>query len=353
MAERSAERPAARPAGLREVAEAAGVSVASASVALNGRAGVAAHTRALIVETAQRLGYRANPQARALRRGRTTTYALVVRNLANPFFLDLISGAEELAAHADATLVVADSQYSLDTERQHVQEMANRQCAGLAIAPVGAGEALQLWQRLSPGATTVAINAAVERTDGVTRVAPDNVSAVDLPVHRLAALGHTRLAFLSAPRPLAADHDRLAQFRRTTRRLGLQGRTLYAPLSVEAVQRAATRMLARPDRPTAVVTNSDYTALGVYKAARELGLRVGTDVSVVGHDDLPTSELLDPPMATLRIDRRAMGRAVMRRLLDATLTDDHLEPVELIERGSMAPPVHAVDAAPPSARRRR
>jgi LacI family transcriptional regulator len=92
-----------------------------------------------------------------------------------------------------------------------------------------------------------------------------------------------------------------------------------------------------------VITNSDYPALGVYKAARLLGLRVGRDVSVVGHDDLPTSELLDPAMTTLRLDRRAVGRAVMERLLDPNRTDDHIEPVELVERGSTAPPVRPSD----------
>jgi len=346
-------RPATAPVGLRDVARAAGVSVASASVALNGRSGVAELTRARILETAQRLGYRANPQAQALRRGRTTTYALVVRNLANPFFLEVISGAEEVAARASATLVVADSQYSLDAERRHVREMAGRQCAGLAIAPVGSGESVHLWRSLAPDATTVTLNAATGPMDGVTRVAPDNRHAVEVPLARLVELGHRHVAFLSAPRPLMADPDRLRHFRRTARRLGIQGSVLYAPLSVDAVQEATLRMLQRPDPPTAIITNSDYTAHGVYKAARELGLTVGADLSVVGHDDLPTSELLDPPMTTLRIDRRAMGRAVMQRLLDPTCQADHVEPVELVERRSTAPPVRTQDALPTPSRHRR
>lgn len=342
-----------RAVGLRDVAEAAGVSVASASVALNGRAGVAPRTRDRIVATAERLGYRANPQAQALRRGRTTTYALVVRNLANPFFLDVISGAQEVAAQASATLVVADSQYSLDAERRHVQEMALRQCAGLAIAPVGRGDALRQWQDLAPAATTVVLNAAPQSREGVTCVAPDNEAAVRLPLERLAALGHHRVAFLSAPRPLMADPDRLRHFRAVSRTLGLDGVTWHARLSTEAVHAAAVRMLQQPDAPTAVVTNSDFTALGIYRAARELGLRVGRDVSVVGHDDLPTSELLDPPLATLRLDRREMGRQVMRRLLDATLVEDHAAPVELIVRASLARPVRRPEAHSTPARHRR
>lgn len=324
--------------GIRDVAEAAGVSMASASVALNGRSGVSAQTRQRVLAAAERLGYRANPQAQALRRGRTTTYALVVRNFSNPFFIDVISGAEEVAEDAGATLLVVDSHYSLERERWHVAEMAGRQCAGLAMAPVGAGESLALWQELRPGLPTVALNATVAGIGGISRVCPDNEQAVELPLRRLAELGHTQVAFLSAPRQLMADPDRLSRFRRSCRRLGVHGRTLTSPLTMEGVRAATCVLLSRPDPPTAVITNSDYTAHAVYKAARQLSLRVGRDLAVVGHDDLPTSELLDPPLATLRIDRRAMGRALMRRLLDPALDHDHVEPVQLIERQSLSRP---------------
>ena len=106
-----------QPGGIREVARLAGVSVASASFALNGQPGVAEHTRQRILAAAEQLGYRANPQAQALRRGRTTTYGFVVRNFANPFFLDVLGGAEEVAEAAGATVLILDSRYSLDTSK--------------------------------------------------------------------------------------------------------------------------------------------------------------------------------------------------------------------------------------------
>ena len=94
-----------RPAGIRDVARMAGVSVATASLALNGRPGVADETRRRALAAAEQLGYRANPQAQALRRGRTTTYGFVVRNFANPFFLEVLSGAQQVAGDAGATLL--------------------------------------------------------------------------------------------------------------------------------------------------------------------------------------------------------------------------------------------------------
>jgi LacI family transcriptional regulator len=113
---------------------------------------------------------------------------------------------------------------------------------------------------------------------------------------------------------------------------------MYSLLTIADVQQAAAALLAERGAPTAVITNSDYTAHAVYKAARELSLPVGPGVSVVGHDDLPTSELLDPPLATIRMDHRAMGKALMQRLLEPGPADDYIADVELVERASLQPP---------------
>jgi hypothetical protein len=159
----------------------------------------------------------------------------------------------------------------------------------------------------------VALNASADGVIGISRVRPDNAAAVELPMRRLAELGHESVAFLSAPRQLMADPDRLRHFRRMAAELGLRPRIVYSLLTIPDVQQATAALLAERGAPTAIITNSDYTAHAVYKAARELSLPVGPGVSVVGHDDLPTSELLDPPLATIRMDHRAMGTALMQR----------------------------------------
>jgi DNA-binding LacI/PurR family transcriptional regulator len=326
---------AQQPAGIRDVARLAGVSVASVSFALNGQPGVAEETRRRILAAAAQLGYRANPQAQALRRGRTTTYGLVIRNFSNPFFLEVLTGAEQLASEAGATLLLLDSHYSVERERLLVREMAAQRLAGLAIAPVGKGESVRLWQELRPGTPVVTLNAAVEGVAGVSRVYPDNAAGVEVAMRRLAVLGHSCVAFLSAPRGLVADPDRLRHFRRLARELGVQPVVMRSPLTIADVRRAAGTLLTRRDAPTAVITNSDYTALGIYKTARDLALRIGPDVSVIGHDDLPTSELLDPPLATIRLDGKEMGRALMARLLNGIGAGDYVAPVELVERASL------------------
>jgi len=327
-----------QPAGIRDVARLAGVSVASVSFALNGQPGVADGTRRRILAAAAQLGYRANPQAQALRRGRTTSYGLVIRNFNNPFFLEVLAGAEQVASEAGATLLVLDSHYSPDRERMQVREMAAQRLAGLAIAPVGKGESVRLWQELRPGTPVVVLNASADGITGVSRVSPDNAAAVGLAMRRLAELGHRSVAFLCAPRGLVADLDRLGHFRRLAGELGIRPGVMRSPLTIPDVRNAARRLLSCPDRPTAVITNSDYTALGIYQTARDMSLRIGPDISVIGHDDLPTSALLDPPLATLRMDGRKMGRALMERLLGGGPAGDYVAPVELVERASLQAP---------------
>jgi len=327
-----------QPVGIRDVARAVGISVSAVSLALNGRPGVSVETRHRVLAVAAELGYRANPQAQALRRGRSSTYGLVIRNLSNPFFLEVLAGAEEIGAEARATVLMLDSRYSPDHERALIKEMAAQRLAGLAIAPVGKGDSLRLWQRLRPGAPLVALNGCADGLSGISRVRPDSAAAVGLPMRRLTELGHRAVAFVCAPAALLADSDRLGHFERLARELGIRPYPMHTPLAIEDVRLAARALLTQPDPPTAFITNSDYTAGGIYKAARDLSLQVGRDVSVVGHDDLPTSELLDPPLATVRLDGRAMGRAVMARLVGRERTD-YIGPVELVERASLRAPL--------------
>lgn len=321
---------------IRDVAREAGVSTALASFALNGREGVAPATRERILDVARRLGYRADPLARALRTGLTGTYGLMVRNMRNPYFLEVLRGAQEAASEHGATVFAVDSAYSAEREREHVLHLVEQRVDALAIAPVGSGDAVALWQELAPGKPTVVVN-AVPRDPGVVRVSPDNVSAVDQAVEHLVELGHRRLTFYSAPAGVMADHDRLERFLHRCAELGVDPDPVETPLDFNAAYDVSARLLAARHRPTAVITNSDYTAHAVYRACRDAGVRVGVDVSVVGHDDLLTSPLLDPPMTTLRLDRFALGRAIGERLRPRSDLGHHLEPVELVVRGSTGP----------------
>ncbi|HIW62104.1 MAG TPA: LacI family transcriptional regulator [Candidatus Stackebrandtia excrementipullorum] len=323
--------------GLRDVAKAAEVSVALASLALNDKPGVSAVTRQRILEVADRLGYQANPAARALRLGRTDGYGLILRNLQNPFFLDVITGLHEAAADRGATVLISDADYSHTRELEAVDHLAAQRVGGLAIAPVGPGDAVARWRQLCPGKPVVVLNAVSPDLPGVVRVAPDNHAAVEHAMRHLADLGHRDIAFLTAPAEVMADHDRLDAYRVECDRLGLAYRPVETALAFDAVFSVIGELLRSSTAPTAVITNSDFTAHAVYSAARDAGVEVGVGLSVVGHDDLPTSALLDPPLTTLSLDRRALGRAVFDRMSGGPGLGDHIEPVRLVVRSSTAP----------------
>lgn len=324
---------------IKDVAERAGVSPTLASFALNGRAGVSARTRKRILAAAAELGYSGNPHARALRTGYGSAFALLIRNLSNPMFLDVIAGAQEAVAGTDATIVVANSDYDFERESKNIRQLAAQRVGGLAITPVGPGESLELWREICPTTPTVLLFSVAPGMSDLIRIAPDNEAAVRLVVDHLHDLGHREILFLSAPTELMADPDRLVAFEQRCAELGVVPRVLGAQLNVDSIIREIRALLLSDSPPTAVMTNSDYTAHAVYLAARECGVRVGQDLSVVGHDDLSTASLLWPPLTTIKLDVRSIGAAIIPRLR-GTETSDHIEPVELIIRDSAAPPPH-------------
>lgn len=329
----------ARRTSIKDVADAAGVSPGLASLALNDRPGVAASTRERIRVVARDLGYRADPYARALRTGETATVGLVIRNMHNPYFLEVITAAQQACAHEGVTVLVIDSDYSVEREMEQLEQLAAHRVDALAIAPVGPGEAIDRWVQLTGGrGPLVVLNADVPQRPGMTRVAPDNVAAVRSAVTHLAELGHRRITLLTAPADLMADHARLDAFLDVTQELGVDPDPVETPLNLAAVGHTTQGLLTSRTRPSAVITNSDFTAHAVYLTARSCGIEVGRDLSVVGHDDLPTSQLLDPPLTTLAVDRRSIGLAVAARLCREVDAGDHVEPVSLVVRGSTGPP---------------
>ncbi|GAA4487450.1 LacI family DNA-binding transcriptional regulator [Actinoallomurus oryzae] len=328
-----------------DVARALGISVSAVSLALNDRSGVSEDLRARVRQTAADLGYRPNTSAVALRTRRSRTIGLLIRNLSNPFFLDVIEGFETVCAGSGYALITASSHYDLRRETELMRTFIARGVDALALAPVGGSRAAGEWHRTT-GRPTVLLNAArLGRALPVMRTHVDGVAAVEQAVGHLADLGHRRLALLSAPRRRSPDPERADTFLRVVAERRLSGRILETELTAAAAGPTLDAELARPrrSRATAVITNSDHLAHVVYAAAAGQGLRIPDDLSVVGHDDLPTSALLAPPLTTLAVDRRTIGVTAAGLLLDAladrpTATRDVSLPATLLVRGSTAPP---------------
>lgn len=336
------EPAAHRRVSLTDVAREAGVSATAASFALNGRSGVGEVVRARVKEAAARLGYVPSTSAVALRTGRSGTVGLLIRNMRNPFFLDVIDGFDATAAAAGLGVVIGSADYSPTREAELVATFAARGVDGLALAPIGGGNAAAGWDEAT-GKPLVLINGA-RHAPGIdaSRVHVDGELAVEQAVTHLVSLGHRRLAIVAAPRGRSADDERLDTFRRLCAERGLLPRVVETAMQHDAAVEALTRTLSEPAaaRPTAVITSSDYLATAVYSAAMATGLRIGTEVSVVGHDDLGTSRFLAPPLTTIAVDRVALGAAAARRLiegLDGAGGGTTVVPTTLVPRSSTGP----------------
>lgn len=325
----------ARPT-IGDVAREAGVSKALASFALNDREGVSAETKKRILEVAKRINYHGDPFARALRTGLSNNFGIMVRNMRNAYFLDVLEGAEEAASEQGAVILTVNSHYSVEREIEQVKLLIAQRVGGLAITPVGSGPGVALWRELCPDLPIVVLNSLTGYGEGTRYVSPDHTSAVNQAVDHLAELGHHRISFVTPPADFEMDHERLAAFSARCEEHDIEAEPLYTPLRFEAVQDVFEEALGSAKPPQAVITNSDYTAHAIYQAARVRGVRVGSELSVIGHDDLATSVMLDPPLTTLRLDRNAVGHAVFERLAGAGELADHIEPVHLIRRASTA-----------------
>ncbi|MFJ8851146.1 LacI family DNA-binding transcriptional regulator [Streptomyces sp. NPDC102437] len=337
----SAPQPAPTRPTSRDVARAAGVSQATVSLVLGGkwRGRVSEATAERVRRTAHDLGYRPNLAARNLRLGSTRTALLVVPALTNEFFARVYTGAAEVAAEHGFGVVLYPSPDGTGPARDPFASasasldgvIASSMAAGALDALRGAGLPLVMLDS-DPADAGVAARVNLDIADGMRQVA-----------EHLLALGHRRFVHLASAVGSWTFAVRGRALHEALRAVpGTSVRTVTAALDVHAGRVAAEHMLAAPGpRPTALVCDDDILAAGACKAARRLGLRVPDDLSVTGFDDLALATAVEPELTTVRLPAEQVGERGMAALL-AVLDDRPAEtgslPVQLVARGSSAPP---------------
>jgi DNA-binding LacI/PurR family transcriptional regulator len=274
------------------IAESAGVSVPTVSKVLNGRSGVSDETRARIEELIARYGYRKPPK------NRSNLVELVFRELESMWAVEIIRGVERVARRNKVGVLV--SEFGLqDTPARTIDDTVGRrpQCV-LSVSQLSEREREQLRAK---GIPFVVFDPNEELPDDVPFVGATNWRGGQSATRHLVELGHRRIAMISGP-----DHPfclaRMAGYSSALTEAGLPvdpDLVVRTQLTREDGRVAARDLLSRPDRPTAVFTANDMQALGVYQAARELGLRIPDDLSVVGFDDVPAVAWVDPPLTTV------------------------------------------------------
>ncbi|MGW4320049.1 LacI family DNA-binding transcriptional regulator [Streptomyces sp. NPDC004684] len=333
-------RGSTRPTS-RDVAQAAGVSQAAVSLVLGDkwRGRVSEATAERVRRAADDLGYRPNLAARNLRLGHTRTVLLVVPALTTEFFAGVYTGAARVAAEHGFGVVLYPSPEGVGPARN---PFASAQAAldGVIASSMAADALTAIRGDRLP---LVMLDSDPEGSLGAATVNLDIPDAVRQVAAHLLDLGHRRFLHLAADVPSWTFEVRA---RELAARLGaVPGtslRTARAAIAVEDAQAATEAALDTPGpRPTAVVCDDDKLAVGAYKALRRLGLRVPDDISVTGVDDLGLATAVDPELTTVRLDAELFGEHGMRALLavlEGRSTDAGDIPVELVVRGSTAPP---------------
>jgi DNA-binding LacI/PurR family transcriptional regulator len=293
---------------IAHIAETAGVSVPTVSKVLNGRSGVSDQTRARIEELIEQYGYR-----KPLPKGNDTV-ELLFHELAGMPAVEIIRGVEQVARKHRFGVVISEAGLG-EATRSTVEDLVERRPrAVLAVARLAEPERDLLRTR---GIPFLVLDPAGELPDDVPFVGATDWRGGQLGTAHLIKLGHRRIAFLGEL-SLLPCRGRLAGFHSAVQAAGLTAApelVIDAPLTREDGHAAAVALLARAERPTAVFASSDLQALGVYRAAREAGLRVPQDLSVVGFDDLPVAALVDPALTTVHRPLAEMAAAAAEMAL--------------------------------------
>ncbi|MFJ9711660.1 LacI family DNA-binding transcriptional regulator [Streptomyces sp. NPDC101234] len=276
------------------IAESAGVSVPTVSKVLNGKSGVSADTRARVEELINRYGYRKPAGA-----GRSNVVELVFRELKDMWAVEIIRGVERVARQHRVGVMV--SEFGLHDATTPIWEdtVSRRPNCVLSVAQLSEAEREQLTAK---GIPFVVFDPIMELPDDVPFVGATNWSGGRAATRHLADLGHRRIAMIGGPEDQLCCSARLDGYRSALRSAGLAADpelVVHADLTREDGLTAARTLLDLPERPTAIFASNDLQALGVYQAAREVGLRIPADLSVVGFDDLPVVAWVDPPLTTV------------------------------------------------------
>ena len=329
---------------LQDVARAASVSSATASLALQNNPRISEPTRQRVWTAVEALGYVYNRHAASLRTQRSSTVGFIIADLANPFYAEMVSGAEAELVAQDFSLLLGTTGNDLQRQSRSVRTMLERDVDGLFLATAAGTErdALQEIMRFCPLVMVTDDYADMS----IDFVAMDNEDGSRRAIEFLIGLGHRRIAFVGGAAEMATRQSRLQGYRQALERGNLPyepGLCVESPITRRGGYLAIQRLLAADAPPTAAYCFSDVNAFGVMLGLRAAGLEAGRDFAVVGFDNVAEASLWQPSLTTVATNPGAMGAQLARILLQRIAAPDMpvqrvFMPSRLIERDSTAPP---------------
>lgn len=302
---------------MRQIAERAGVSIGTVSHVINGTAAVREKLRERVLEAIRSLGYQPSQLARGLRRNQTSMLVMMIPDVTNPFFPAVVRGVEDVAYKSGLRLVLCNTDNDPRKEVSYFNEMRAYRPAGWLVIP-SVDSDLAAHFRLGVGPPIVCVDRQASGWDGDVVLVANEEGAYQATRHLL-RLGHRQIAVITGPLHLANAIERLEGFKRALKEAKLQLEPDYiqeARFERNSGYESALRLLRMLPRPTAIFSCNDLMALGVFLAARELGLHCPDDISIVGFDNLDFAEFTAPALTTVHQPGYQLGTAAARLLVE-------------------------------------
>jgi DNA-binding LacI/PurR family transcriptional regulator len=308
---------------INEVAQRARVSTATISRTINHSKLVSPRTAEKIWRVIRELGYYPNTQARALVSGRSHIVGLIISDITNPFFPEIVKSFEFAAIRRGYEVIVANTDYNSERMVGCVRRMIERRADGVACMTSEMDG--HLLRELSLREIPIVFLDVGKVKPLISNISIDYANGIREAVQHLVSLGHKRIGFISGPLTLKSARTRRSAFLKCLRSSGISDRhqiVTEGNHKVDGGDSAMRQILTVRDRPTAVLTSNDLTAIGALRAITRAGLRVPNDISLIGFDDIELSRFTQPPLTTIQISRDELGRRAFEAL-DETLQGRH------------------------------
>ena len=302
---------------IREIAKRAKVSTATVSRTINRVSTVDPQLAKRVWKVVHELGYYPNTQARALVSGRSRIFGLIVSEITNPFFPEIVQTFENLAVQNHYDILLTSTVHDPKRMEHSVRRMIERRVDGVAILTFGMEESL--LEHLRDRKVPLVFVDVGPHLPFVSNIRINYQNGIRQAVQHIAALRHSRIAFISGPLRLKSAMARRNAFEGCMREIGLevpQELLIEADNTMEGGIRALGTLWGLAELPTAVLCHNDMTAIGAIREAYEKGIRVPEDLSVVGFDDIRLAQFITPPLTTVQMSQAELARLAFNALLE-------------------------------------